>query len=633
SKDGAFDANPQNPLVAMLYADLTNRMAGVEKIAPANQTRGEIPEGIQQNQATWARFTTGGTRAAVIGVVSEVWVAPFVESRWSQKDGIYNYYTPTIYDKTYSFDEPGNQNNAPSGCVATGTAQILRYFQWPQKPIGVKEGHYSIETDNGTLFENQNMNLRGGDGTGGAYNWDLMTLVPKDASMKLESIKQIGALLFDAGLSVTMGYSSTASGSNYSPSGMRKYFGYADAARSLNENDARSNLDARRPVGVSIASIIPPDLGGEGHAIVCDGYGRMDGRWYYHMNYGWAGGGDGWYNKEEVYGSTWSPSFGWAMGNLYRQKLQPHDDLGGQIISGRVTDANGNPVAGVKVSIRKKGSEDTWQTMLVWNEPKDPKATPIYQDWDEKGNNDGTQQDDEIPGADKFRNTTDANGIWAIDKVEADDYEIVLEKDGLNFAGTKAITVTDSRNVWANDFIASPLENLALESWWIEDGVVYLQFNRAVGNVNVDLSKATIGSTRLTAGEAQVIASSDIIAITGVSASGDLTLQAGFLTVDVDGSNTTDQSGMYNVKPVDVLGAVEATAAGAPAAAGKVTKIVRKNAAYTKDNLLYFTVTGNGLTDADINSFKIRNITTGKVGTQVPNASIYSWTPSTGELV
>ena len=100
SKDGAFDANPQNPLVAMLYADLTNRMAGVEKIAPANQTRGEIPEGIQQNQATWARFTTGGTRAAVIGVVSEVWVAPFVESRWSQSGGIYNYYTPTIYDKT-----------------------------------------------------------------------------------------------------------------------------------------------------------------------------------------------------------------------------------------------------------------------------------------------------------------------------------------------------------------------------------------------------------------------------------------------------------------------------------------------------------------------------------------------------
>ena len=632
SKDGKFDGNYHNPLVAMLYADLTARMEAVEKLAPAAQTRGEIPEAIQQNKAQWDRFLNGKTRAAVIGVVSEVWVAPFVESRWSQKDGIYNYYTPTIYDKTYSFDEPGNQNNAPSGCVATGTAQILRYFQWPQKPIGVKTGHYSVTTNNGTEIGGQSMNLRGGDGTGGAYNWDAMTLV-LTGNEKLENYKQIGALLFDAGLSVNMSYSSEASGSNYSPNSMRNFFGYGAAARSLNENDTRANLDARRPVGVSISSIIPEDLGGEGHAIVCDGYGRMDGRWYYHMNYGWAGGGDGWYNKEEVYGSTWSPSFGWAMGNLYRQKLQPNDDLGGQIISGRVTDANGNPVAGVKVSIRKKGSEDTWQTMLVWNEPNDPEATPIYQDWDEKGNNDGTQDDDEIPGADKFRNTTDARGIWAIDKVKAGQYEIVLEKDGLNFAGTKTVTVPNNRNVWANDFIASPLENLALQSWWIEDGVAYLQFNRAVGNVDVDLTKATIGGTALDSGEAQIIASSDIIAITGISATGDLALEAGFLTVDVDGSNTTDQALMYNVAPVVVLDAVEATAAGTAAESSKVTKITLKNDANTKDNLLVFQVTGNGLTDADLNSFKIRNITTGKVGTKVPNASIYSWTPSTGELV
>ena len=631
SKEGNFDSNPQNPLFALLYADLTNRMAAAEKIAPAGQTRGELPEGIQQNKATWARFTTGGTRAAGIGVVSEVWVGSFVESRWSQSGGIYNYYTPTIYDKSYSFDEPGNQNNAPCGCVATGTAQILRYFQWPQKPIGVKEGNCGIETDNGTQFS-VSMNLRGGDGTGGAYDWDAMTLVPTGAE-KLETYKQIGALCFDAGLSVNMSYSSSASGSNYSPSGMKKFFGYAEAARSLNADDARANLDARRPVGVSISSIIPDLLGGEGHAIVCDGYGRLDGRWYYHMNYGWAGAADAWYNCEEVFATTWAPSFGFALGNLYRQKLQPNDNLGGQIISGRVTDANGNPVAGVKVSIRKKGEEDIWQTMLVWNEPKDPEATPIYQDWDEKGNNNGTQEADEIPGADKFRNTTDANGIWAIDKVEPDDYEIVLEKEGLNFSGTKTITVQNGKNLWANDFVASPLDNLALESWWIDNGVVYLQFNRAVGNVDVNLSKAKIGGTALTAGEAQVIASSNIIAITGVSASGNLSLDAGFLTVDVDGSNTTDQSGMYNVAPVIVLDAVSDVAAGTAAAASKVTKIALKNDALTKDNLLYFQVTGNGLTDADLNSFKIRNITTGKVGTQVPNVSIYSWTPSTGELV
>nr|MCR5380878.1 C10 family peptidase [Lentisphaeria bacterium] len=320
SKEGKFDANPQNPLFALLYADLTNRMAAAEQIAPAGQTRGELPEGIQQNKATWARFTTGGTRAAGVAVVSEVWVGSFVESRWSQSGGIYNYYTPTIYDKSYSFDEPGNQNNAPSGCVATATAQILRYFQWPQKPIGNKTGSYTITTDNGTEFSGT-MNLRGGDGTGGAYNWDAMTLVPTGAE-KPETFRQIGSILFDAGLSVGMSYTNTGSAANFKSSTVKSLFGYANATGSLNYNAARANLDARRPLGVSIQSIIPPILNGEGHAIVCDGYGRLDGRWYYHMNYGWGGSADAWYNCEEVFASSWKPSFSFDLGNIYRQKLQ-----------------------------------------------------------------------------------------------------------------------------------------------------------------------------------------------------------------------------------------------------------------------------------------------------------------------
>ena len=101
SKDGAFDANPQNPLTALLYGDLSARMEAVEKLAPAAGTRGgEVPGFIEENKAQWNRFTAPATRAAGTAVVSEVWVGSFVESRWSQSGGIYNYYTPTIYDKT-----------------------------------------------------------------------------------------------------------------------------------------------------------------------------------------------------------------------------------------------------------------------------------------------------------------------------------------------------------------------------------------------------------------------------------------------------------------------------------------------------------------------------------------------------
>lgn len=51
----------------------------------------------------------------------------------------------------------------------------------------------------------------------------------------------------------------------------------------------KSNLDAHIPVVLEIHGT------SGGHEVVGDGYGYRDGTFYGHFNFGWGGGGDGWY--------------------------------------------------------------------------------------------------------------------------------------------------------------------------------------------------------------------------------------------------------------------------------------------------------------------------------------------------
>jgi hypothetical protein len=538
SRSGSFDNAAGNPLRSMLLADLGKRLLEAEAVAPEGQTRGgsTVPAGIAANKSAWGKFLGGKTRGSGTDVVSEVWVGPLMKSKWSQGNGIYNYYTPKINANDYTMYEYGNPENAVCGCVATMAGQLMYYFQWPQKPIGKVLGSCEITFADEIVHPDAKpvqMYLYGGDRQGGAYKWDLMKPVPT-ANEDPATYEQIGALLLDAGLSVNMGYSNSGSEAVTSrvSGALRNAFKYAYAKPlGADYNSARANLDARRPLGVSIRGVE------EDHAIVCDGYGRLDGRWYYHMNFGWAGSQDLWYSWEENFtpgSSIYLTGFSFGVGNIYRQKLQANEHMQGHIISGRVTDANGNPVAGVKVSIRKAGESETWQTMLAWYDPIDPVATPIYQDWDKAGNFNGIWEASELPGADKYRNTTDSWGIWAIDKVEAGDYEIVLEKDGLQFSGKKVVNV--SRNIWGINFVASTEDNLALTKWWNEGDLYYFQFNRAVGNVDLDLNKISINGKTLGQYGAVVSMSSasNLIVIQASlpadGTGGDLVVNDGFLT-------------------------------------------------------------------------------------------------------
>ena len=377
---GSYVASPENPLFWLIVADMEVRLSVADEEAPEGETRGaeELPEYYQGARDEWGRYLNAGeTRAWQTATIEDIWVDSFVTTQWGQNTifdadsgniyAVFNYYTPTPTPNGPEFQE-GNPNNSVTGCVATAFAQILKYYEWPQGRVNFSNG-VTVGDKSNMMQRTYHLTLdsMGGDGMGGPHNWSLMIdkpgakrTDPKFQEASDENYRMIGRLLRDAGVAVGMNYYHTnagESGSNFSAAGFRR-FGYTtnSVAGGTSKMDiVRANLDARRPLPVSIWAAINLGSASSGHAIFIDGYGTHNGRWFYHMNMGWNGGSDGWYNFDEHFAAAWNRNISVNCPNVYRNMtLQDHEDLDGSILSGRVTDANGVPVAGVKASSARR---------------------------------------------------------------------------------------------------------------------------------------------------------------------------------------------------------------------------------------------------------------------------------------
>lgn len=182
---------------------------------------------------------------------------------------------------------------AVTGCTATAMAQIMAYHQHPQKATGsivYNTGSYgyavSADLDNAPAYAWTDMI----DSYEGAYS---------DA--QAEAVAQ---LMFHAGAAIATDFCeiSSAAGTNSPEKAFVSHFGYDDGIRIVRRSDCsddewnallQQELASGRPVLVS-----GQDTGGYGgHAFVFDG---VDAAGNYHVNWGWSGMCDGYYNVYDL---------------------------------------------------------------------------------------------------------------------------------------------------------------------------------------------------------------------------------------------------------------------------------------------------------------------------------------------
>jgi hypothetical protein len=342
-----YSPSLDNPLGALVTRDLNGRISAVRDTQWL-ESSGAITSALQsQDKWDWLVELGESSGPAPLGLaaIADVRVPPLVKSHWGQTTcclspllACYNYYTPPFAS--------GNPNNYPCGCVATAMAQLMRYHEYPKAGIGMNPSTILVDGSP------NNVTTLGGDGVGGPYNWNLMDYDP-NCFTPGPNRAAIGALCYDAGVSVNMSY--TAGGSRAflttADANLVAIFGYSNCIYAANPNSApvwpgltdmiNPNLDYNHPV---ILSLMPYE---DGHAVVCDGYGYNVATLYHHLNMGWEGLQDAWYS----FPVDMPNNFDIVSECLYNVFVNGANE----IISGRITDSLGSPVAGVAVTAQRTG--------------------------------------------------------------------------------------------------------------------------------------------------------------------------------------------------------------------------------------------------------------------------------------
>jgi len=340
-----------SPLPDFIGKDVQARVAQSQAVTTATDQsvellsttaeQAELQQLVSRAQNKWRTLSAyGGATLTIMGApaIADVRVGPFVKSTWGQTtvgdylDGIscYNYYTPPY--------ESGNPDNYPCGCIATAMSQLMRYYEHPAR-----------------------------------YMWSNMPLTP-DEAITLVQRQTIGRLCRDAGDAAGTSYAATSSGGSSATLvggslAMKSSFGYSNSiyarAPAIGEtlnNMVNPNLDAGYPVLLGL------DGPSGGHSVLCDGYGYNTSTLYHHLNMGWSGRDNLWYALPTVEALF---SFNAVQACVYNT----YTSGTGEIVSGRVIDIAGNPIAGAKITGQLAGGGTYYTTtdaMGIYALPKLP---------------------------------------------------------------------------------------------------------------------------------------------------------------------------------------------------------------------------------------------------------------------
>lgn len=212
-------------------------------------------------------------------------VQPLIATTWSQG---------TYYNNLCPVDQ-STQQHTTTGCVATATAQVMKYWNHPLHGHGTNS------------YTHPRYGLLSADFGNATYDWTSMPSM-LSASSTQQQVDAVATLMYHVGISIVTNYNLSSGGGssadivarngiNYPcvENALRQYFDYSPELHGVrlsgygdeNWRDMlRAELDSARPViytGYDYSS---------GHCFVCDGYDSQD---RFHFNWGWGGMSDGYF--------------------------------------------------------------------------------------------------------------------------------------------------------------------------------------------------------------------------------------------------------------------------------------------------------------------------------------------------
>ncbi len=238
----------------------------------------------------WRRLMSGEMPLTTISTS----VSPLLSTTWDQYP-IYNNLCPYSEEEEYT----GN-HRVVTGCVATATAQVMKYWNYPTTGYGSHSYYH----------ENVNVEfgMQSADFGATTYQWDSMPTALTSASSEGE-INAVATLMYHLGVADEMDYDLAVNGgsgaTNYnifgdvsryasSQTSLMKYFKYSPDMVAYGRDDyddeeytayLRAELDQSRPILYS-------GSGSGGHSFVLDGYNTQN---QFNINWGWSGSYDGYF--------------------------------------------------------------------------------------------------------------------------------------------------------------------------------------------------------------------------------------------------------------------------------------------------------------------------------------------------
>ena len=247
---------------------------------------------LENNEAVsdWQMLANGEMPPAPLTTA----VSPLVSTTWDQSP-YYNALCPYDAQEAYS----GN-HRVVTGCVATATAQIMKFWNHPTTGYG---SHSYVHYNDDETVSYGTLSANFGNTT---YLWNNM---PNEltASSSDAQVNAVATLMYHIGVADEMIYDLAINGGSgahnhntndlraSSQSSLMAYFKYRPDMTVICRDDysydeycsrLRAELDQQRPILYS-------GSGNGGHSFVCDGYNEQN---QFRINWGWGGYYDGYFS-------------------------------------------------------------------------------------------------------------------------------------------------------------------------------------------------------------------------------------------------------------------------------------------------------------------------------------------------